>query len=573
MNSNITDASQDELINLIYHHLKDSGYKKAANVLRKQAPQVQILITNIKRDQLKLFKFTGVRTPELKSPAKSKSGTKSKITAPSPPYKSHLTYSSLTPLHRNRRKKKLTKPRKRKKSVPQLATAAAGNDSDSDLSLDVEKWRKMVSQLSDADRVKMDVLLTLDESPVSSAKSSAKGRKTKKPARAQKEGNPAKKGKSTAKPDDIPVTTDASETPSKKSKDKYSVTPKRTKAKATNSSDNPEAHHEMNGLLETEVGVSDSEPNRTPNRVHFKKENSFSEQVETNVWKDNGTSETSSTETPSKKTKKKKSQSEASNVETDNSPLNIKEVKKAVKNARMDATSDQSETPSKKVKNKKPKSVVEPKADVSLESVKPDSSSKKGKLKASKRYLETVEPETPSKKSKAKKVKSTEVSGGEQTTSKKVKTAASDADLPQSDSTNSFSTKRKSKAADVVEIQNDTVDGDGLGNEETCSHDLKTPSKKRKHKREEACDVPAPEEATPEPKKAKKDKEKKKSKESENADALQPPAEEEEDASVPVEISQKKKINYLYCSFIVQKKKSSKEKQLSSVETHGLNST
>lgn len=42
MTSNNTDAAQDKLINLIYHHLKDNGYKKAAKVLRKHAPQVQI---------------------------------------------------------------------------------------------------------------------------------------------------------------------------------------------------------------------------------------------------------------------------------------------------------------------------------------------------------------------------------------------------------------------------------------------------------------------------------------------------------------------------------------------------
>ncbi len=97
-----------------------------------------------------------------------------------------------------------------------------------------------------------------------------------------------------------------------------------------------------------------------------------------------------------------------------------------------------------------------------------------------------------------------------------------------------------------------TVDADGLGNEETSSHNLKTLLKKRKHKREEACDVSATEEATPEPK---KDKEKKKIKEGENADALQPPAEEEA-ASVPVEISQKKKSEwsnmwFLACGFIL----------------------
>lgn len=129
-------------------------------------------------------------------------------------------------------------------------------------------------------------------------------------------------------------------------------------------------------------------------------------------------------------------------------------------------------------------------------------------------------------------------------------------DLLHSDSTNSISIKRKNKAAaDDVEIQNDvpsetplkssksqakTLNGDGLGNEETSSQDLKT-SKKKKHKREEALDVPAPEEATPEPKEA---KEKKKSKEGENADALQPPpaaAAKEEEAFILVDTNQKKK--------------------------------
>ncbi len=52
MNSNITDASQDELINLIYHHLKDNGYKKAANVLRKHAPQVQICLFMCLRERV-----------------------------------------------------------------------------------------------------------------------------------------------------------------------------------------------------------------------------------------------------------------------------------------------------------------------------------------------------------------------------------------------------------------------------------------------------------------------------------------------------------------------------------------
>lgn len=431
--------------------------------------------------------------------------------------------------------------------------------------------------LPDADQKKMDFLSVLDDSLVSAPKR----KRTRKPATSKKEENQAK-GKS-ATP--TKKATDASKSRSKKPKGKDAVVPevktppKKTKnkknssisgldvneaskstiAKSTSSSfdqdetNKPEAHHETNGLLETgtpstrtkETGVSDSEVIRTPKRVHFETHNSFSQQVE----KDNSTSETSSTHAPSKKAKKKK----ASDVETDNCPTNnIQEV----------LETNLSTEQSKKVKHKKSKSVVEPvlnettskkvkakktegpseidqetTSEKAPESVNPESSPKKAKRKANESLSETVEAETPSKKSKAE----------EETPNKKPKPITSDADLLQSDSTNSTSKKGKSKvAADGVEIQHDvpsetpektsqsqaqTQDGvgDGLGNEETCSQELKTHSKKRKkHKREEACDVPA----TPE---VKKDKVKNKDKEGENGeDALQPPPpppEEEEEAA------------------------------------------
>lgn len=356
--------------------------------------------------------------------------------------------------------------------------------------------------------------------------------------------------------------------------------PKRTKAKTTHNSidqaeTDKEAHHETNGLLETgtpstrtkETGVSDSEAIRTPKRVHFETHDSFSQQVETpNTWKDDGTSETRSIDTPSKKVKKKKGHSEAGDVQTDDCPSNnIQEV------IETNLTMDQSEMPSKKAKNKKSKSVVEPipnetpskkvkakktegpseieqetTSEKAPESVNPESSSKKAKRKANESFSETVESETPSKKAKDLE-KPSEV----ETPGKKPQKVN---DL-QSDFTNSSSKKRKGTvAADGVEIQRDvpsetpeknsqsqaqTKDdvGDGLGNEETSSQELKTPPKKiKKHKREEACDVPA----MPEAKKPKKDKVKDKDKEGENGgDTLQPPPPPEEAASVA--ITQKKK--------------------------------
>ncbi|CAM4618206.1 unnamed protein product [Leuciscus chuanchicus] len=547
MTSNITDATQDELINLIYHHLKDNGYQKAAHVLKKHAPKVET--EEVKVSLSEIFQKwassddgdippvpSGVETPELQSPAKrrkgSSTGAKSKITAPSAglnpkkPVGNIKTSGTAGKSTKQKKSETGTRPRKRKNSssedvlVPPSA-ADPGNESDSDSSLDVDKWRKLLSEFSDVDREKMDVLSILDES---FGKIPERSRAKRKPrTRKTKEENQTKKGKSdmpaneaTDKSEDISVTTDASKTSSEEPKDKDAEvskvkkrtrnkknssvsasldvveTPKKAKSKTTqDETDEAEGHHETNGPLKgtKEVGVSDSEAIRTPKRVHFEPCNSFSQQVEENARKDNGTSETSSADTPLKKTKKKKGLSEASDVETDNSSSNIQEVKKASVETHCEETNlttDQSETPSKKVKNKKSKSVAEPvpnetsskkgkakKTEVpseidqetTSEAVNPDSSSKKSKCKTIESLSETIESETPSKKVKHKTIESLSETIESETPSKKSKCKTIES-ISETIESETPSKKVKHK---TIESLSETIDSE-------------TPSKKSKSK-------------------------------------------------------------------------------------------
>ncbi|XP_056092981.1 nucleolar and coiled-body phosphoprotein 1 [Rhinichthys klamathensis goyatoka] len=546
MTSNITDATQDELINLIYHHLKDNGYQKAAHVLKKHAPKLQVEAEEVKVSLSEIFQKwassddgdtppvpSGVQTPELQSPAKTQRGS-SKITAPSAgldpkkPVGNITTAGTAGKSTKQRKNETGSKPRKRNNSSSEEAVvppsaADPGNDSDSDSSLDVDKWRRLLSEFSDVDREKMDVLSILDES---FGKIPERSRANRKPRTKKKVVNQSKEGKSdtpeneaAAKSDDISVTTDASKN-SEKTKDEDTEapkvkkktgnkknssisgldvveTPKRTKAKTTNTScDQDETdkaeHHETNGLLKgtKEVGVSDSEAIWTPKRVHFEPLKSFSHQVVKNACKDNGTSETS---TPAKTAKKKKGLSEASDVETDNNPSNTQEVKKAAVETHCEETNlttDQSETPSKKVKNKKSKSVAEPvpnetpakkgkakKTEVpseidqetTSESVNPDSSSKKAKHKASESLSETLESEKPAKKAKRKTSESILETTESEKPAKKAKCKASES-ISETLESETASKKAKHKASESL----------------SEAPESETASKKAKHKTSES---------------------------------------------------------------------------------------
>ncbi|KAI7801495.1 putative lisH domain-containing protein-like, partial [Triplophysa rosa] len=683
-----TNPSQEALISLIYRHLKDNGYKKAANVLRKHAPQVKN--KEVKASLSEIFKKWASEDAgeHLTGDVESDASESSDI-SPWPPDvqtpELSPAWSRKKPVSTNIRKTSGSKKRTKKETVTKskkaeklglengglnILTAAVSDSpesgSESDSSLDVEKWRKLVSQLSDADIAKMEVLSNFIESPVSSPEASAEKRgKTKQinPAKNEKSRTTAKK--TTSKTDDISVKTDTTKTSSKKSKDKAtaslstgpkapsktagdktSKSPKRTKAKQSMSekaeTHEPAVNQETNGLLETdkvstpsEGTKADSQNKSTKNAAG--KSNGLSEQIKIPGKAVAENAETSSSQTSSKKTKKKKRQSEAADHNTPSagnalSDTKVKKKKKAsepaealcqdanLKTADAHLTSDRSETPSKKAKKSSSKSVVvelvpcETKkfktkktkdpadldtatsetADVLQESSNTDPPSKKQKPNKSESLAE--DSETPSKK--VKKAKNVIAEPDQlETPFKKVKIVSADANPTKGSSkkrSDDLETKRevlseteliksptKSRKSQVKPGE----DADGMSNEEASSQDLRTPSKKRKLKREEANDViAAPEEATPEPKKTKKKK-----KEAEDvAEDVQQPSDEAPDTVASSQKKKKKKReketeseetvpdeSVAAYQVIVQKKKkkSSTKKRLSQNEVPELDDT
>lgn len=576
----MTSKDTDALIILIYRYLKDNGYKKVATALRKHAPQVETeevkvslseIFKSWSRKQKRHEKAGNHLTGAQKSDASESSDDPSEppdvqtpelspaiVNAQSPkkPVKTNIRKTSAS--KKQIKKETVTKSRKRKSSV----SITPENDSDSDSSLDVDKWTKLLTQLSDSDIAKMEVLSNFVETPVSTPVTSAgKGRKTKQ-TKPKKETNSAKNEKSKAaakktksKTDHIPVRTDTAKT-AKKSTDiseggktpykkarghcetsdlNVAETPKTTKVQKHKPSEN-----QTNGLMKTNrtatpskgtkaVGLSDSENVKTPKKVKVKSSHDLSEQVENHAKAvAENDSETSSSQTLSKKAQKKVEMlSESTNFKTpsgqpDNSlsATKVKKKKNASKLAEADCNdtdlnidnthlmSDQSETPSKKVKNKKLESVVE---------LAPSETPKKHKSRKSDCPIDLDMANTPDVLQESSNIELHErLSEEAETPSKKSKKAKG----------------RKSQAQ--IGDDNDNC-GDGLDNEDTSDQDFKKHSKKRKHKREEVNDDLAQEEATPEPKKAKKEKWKNEDVENMIEDDQQPSVEE------PVEISQKKK--------------------------------
>ncbi|XP_056625662.1 muscle M-line assembly protein unc-89 [Triplophysa dalaica] len=427
MSSKDTNPSQEALISLIYRHLKDNGYKKAANVLRKDEPQVKN--KEVKASLSEIFKkWASEETGERLTGDVESDASESSDISPWPPdvQTPELSpgLSRKKPVNRNVRKtsgsKKLTKKETVKKSkkakksglenggLKILTAAVSGSsESDSDSSLDVEKWRKLVSQLSDADVAKMEVLSNFVESPVSLPEASTGKRgKTKLTISAKNEKSRTTAKKTTSKTDDISVKTDTTKTSSKKSKDKAtaslskvpkaisksagdksktSKSSKRTKAKHSKSekveTHEPAVNQETNGLLETDEvfttseGIKVDSHNKSTKKAAGKS-NCLSEQIMIPGDDVAENVETSSSQTSSKKAKKKKRQAGAADHKTpsdDNglSDTKVKKNKKASKPAEafcQDAnlkttdahlTSDRSETPSKKAKKSSSKSVVE----------------------------------------------------------------------------------------------------------------------------------------------------------------------------------------------------------------------
>ncbi|KAF4081174.1 hypothetical protein AMELA_G00158360 [Ameiurus melas] len=225
MTSKDPGVSEHALTELIYRHLKENGFKKAASALKKHAPQVET--TNVKVSLDDIFKQWMSEERERKSD-KRKAQKKSSAPKPESAKKSGRNDSPVKKVkseipaaaRHQRRKKTETKTRKRPSMVEgqtsELGSKSptTGKDSDSDSSLDVEKWKRLAIKLSDADIAKMDAFTNVSTS-------TAKSRKKQKPAQPQKKqeqttGNgKALPKKTRAKPTTSPTKTNNVGTPLK----------------------------------------------------------------------------------------------------------------------------------------------------------------------------------------------------------------------------------------------------------------------------------------------------------------------------------------------------------------------
>ncbi|MEQ2165181.1 hypothetical protein GOODEAATRI_014288, partial [Goodea atripinnis] len=149
------NASQLDLNQLIYRHLKEHGFLSAAEELQRHSPQEE---ANPSVSLLDIYK-SWLKDPKKKkrpnSAKCSKSGqekTSSKATPGRKMDKTVKNPASPKKSVRAKRKKMDETPGqsvvKAKKSKLNTTEKAAADGSDSDSSLDVEKWKKLLDQLT-----------------------------------------------------------------------------------------------------------------------------------------------------------------------------------------------------------------------------------------------------------------------------------------------------------------------------------------------------------------------------------------------------------------------------------------
>ncbi|XP_033830485.1 nucleolar and coiled-body phosphoprotein 1-like [Periophthalmus magnuspinnatus] len=160
-------ASNPELIPLIYRHLKEHGFHTAAEELQKHSLQSEAptstTLLDIYSSWLRSSKRkTKPATSKRSAPAKTQTTPKK-----ASPHKKKTDKATKQP--RSPNKKAPTKQKKSdgkaaeknvksSKSKSQKKKADGGEDSDSDSSLDVEKWKRLIEQMTDADLAKVEAL-------------------------------------------------------------------------------------------------------------------------------------------------------------------------------------------------------------------------------------------------------------------------------------------------------------------------------------------------------------------------------------------------------------------------------
>ncbi|XP_055015075.1 LOW QUALITY PROTEIN: nucleolar and coiled-body phosphoprotein 1-like [Boleophthalmus pectinirostris] len=178
-------ASTPELITLIYRHLKEHGFHTAAEELQKHSLQVSThstaQVTTCEQALCKVSEaptsttLQDVYSSWLKS---SKRKTKSATSKRSAPDKKQTTPNKANPQKKKTGKttKQAGSPNKKQKNgdgnaAEKLVKSSTSKgpkkedegreDSDSDSSLDVEKWKRLVEQMTDADLAKVEALNAL----------------------------------------------------------------------------------------------------------------------------------------------------------------------------------------------------------------------------------------------------------------------------------------------------------------------------------------------------------------------------------------------------------------------------
>ncbi|XP_076861895.1 uncharacterized protein LOC143514508 isoform X2 [Brachyhypopomus gauderio] len=417
MTTKDTDVSEHCLINLIYKHLKENGQEKAANVLKKHAPQVEA--TSGKESLNDIFKRW------VSNKRRRKSGRDILEAKASKPKVSRKAAHSITSNHNDKSQKK----RRGKKDTSNLAEAPkdldlslrTGDDSDSDSSLDVEKWKRFALEQSDADIRKIDAFTKLStqkrpprkRNPAQTKKDSSPKMKAKKtktaitPSKTKKNGTPLKTS--------IKKVTRKNTTPSRKLKDKGSSsefmkveTPGTKFAKGL-------SEHTVSSKRVRTIGHLETDSIKTQiKKVKHKKAQSFLESSNVEIptqaaecQKSDELVEPEKVKTPCKKAKSKKKNLETPSKMSDTKTPNSD---KSIRNCDLlDATFD--DIPSKKAKSKKPVKHVEPSnVETHSETVEHETAfvhtpSKKSK---NKNLLDNPKTdETPSKQSKKKSLKCT----------------------------------------------------------------------------------------------------------------------------------------------------------------------
>ncbi|XP_037531235.1 nucleolar and coiled-body phosphoprotein 1 [Nematolebias whitei] len=168
------NASQLNL--LVYRHLKENGFHSAAEELHRLTPQgeadTSVSLSDIYKSWLKTSKKKKQKPAKCSSPReKGTTPTKDKlITARKKNNKAVKNPSSSKKSPGKRVKsgeksaKSVIKAKKPKLDSAGEVAAAGGGDSDSDSSLDVEKWKKLVLQMTEADLAKMESIDALGSS-------------------------------------------------------------------------------------------------------------------------------------------------------------------------------------------------------------------------------------------------------------------------------------------------------------------------------------------------------------------------------------------------------------------------